>query len=273
MERSDPVNLIPDFQLPIRCDSYAERKVNPGELLDGLKTIDHQNRYFCSTTCREWIESNKYIEWAKEMILADTDCSRNAALVFAKRAVCREVDTIVVKSHMYSLVAKDYKQKLKALQQLECPAPTIIRDLILEPRNQSEHEYLLPTIKECEHAVEVAELIVERLSPFSEVNAPVFVLPSCNVTVSSGPDYYRFHVDNMPTDPLVLVDICNANGKTISIIFPNDREILTADLFEFEFSESIELGKWGRSSFASSGFPVDYLAALIESLELPHITV
>ena len=273
MERTDPVNLIPDFQLPIRCGSYAERKVNPGELLDGLKTIDYHNRYFCSTTCREWIESDKYIEWAKEMILADTDCSRNAALVFAKRAVCREVDTIVVKSHLYSLVGKDYKQKLKALKSLECPAPNIIHDLILEPRNQSEHEYLLPTIQECEHAVEVAELIVERLSPFSEVDTPVFVLPSCNVTISSGADYYRFRVENMPVDPLVLVDICKANGKTISIIYPKDREILTANLFQFEFSECIQLGKWGRSIFASSGFPEEYLGALIESLELPRSTV
>jgi hypothetical protein len=111
------------------------------------------------------IKPDDFIEWAKKDIKGGNRRSIANALTNTKRAIHARIDEI-----LYALrvqYANDWprsprtSEKLKVLKRLSIPVTSIV-EVLTNRRNELEHSYLLPSLKQVKADVETTELWIEK---------------------------------------------------------------------------------------------------------------
>ena len=87
------------------------------------------------------IPTADYLAWAQRGLKQDDLNGRDAAVCYVKRAVCRYIDGLLACNHLGKYLGKDQKEKLDLLLRIDLQIPTIVRDLVINQRNDIEHEY------------------------------------------------------------------------------------------------------------------------------------
>jgi hypothetical protein len=223
-------------------ESFVRRTIPPDDIIDGVKHLllyDIRGEHTCVPG---WVAATKYLEWAETALVRDSPEGYASAMAHAKRAVCRNIDGLLLNRHLRSAINKRYPDKLEILTSIGVRAPGIVHSYIIEPRNTEEHDYSPPDKSRAKVAVEMAQLFVAATK--DAVSEGCLILlgenlePLLPVFPPLGPE--EVVCGGLPEEPFVFVDVFE-EPPNIKIIFAKDREILACELSRFSVAQSVEL--------------------------------
>jgi hypothetical protein len=197
------------------------------------------------------------------------------ALCYAKRAVCRAIDALFICNHFSHWIQDNYPSKLETLAQVGISIPGVVYDLIIAPRNALEHEYDGATEKSARHAVDVADLFLDRVSTEVSNGAVISLGTSGNFRRERydkpGGEYDRISFDlQRSSRPMFLVDVLSTPHLAL-ILIPKDQELLVAPMDAFSRAEVLALAQVLRAPLAAGNYrwyDVAELTALKDQINL-----
>ncbi|MDD5327003.1 MAG: hypothetical protein PHY02_04205 [Phycisphaerae bacterium] len=126
------------------------------------------------------ISPNEFLKWAKQDIKGGNPKNIANTLSNTKRAIHARIDEILYALRIQyasgwpkSLQTSD---KLKAIKQLKIPGTSNI-DLITKRRNDLEHSYLLPSLKQIRADVEAVEMWLDKSKSYLRPSVVLIGLP------------------------------------------------------------------------------------------------
>ncbi len=235
-----------------------ETSVSPSDILGGIKTFAKGPGFYCSSLDEKWTLPEDYIAWAKQGLKQGGDKGLSDAVTYAKRSVCRTIDSLLRRHFMTVFLGRQYPDRIDALVKVGLTVPEIIHDLVIDPRNQIEHDYRIPTLKEAKHAVELAELLLRSLEHDIGVYPPVLVWPELQSLQSYSPAQgHYFEITGFGSHPILFVDLFQ-DEQSVKIIDIESNEIQSASLSRFQSADSIELAKLLRTQYSHGGYPREF---------------
>lgn len=237
--------------------TWHRRTVTPADILTSAVSLPPKPRGFEIDLVPNWNVSTVYLSWAEAALNRNDQFGWDAALCYAKRAVCRELDALLAHNYL-SHIKANYPEKIAILRAVGLTIRDIIRDLVIDPRNDVEHAYSTPTEKEARHGVELSAMFLSETQQERERKATLSRgwSISSSETKSSTREAYQYTLKPVCL-PMMLVDVC-ADDHQVLIILPKDGEIQTCPVNSFNKSEAIELARLLRETRTpGDSHPVD----------------
>lgn len=116
----------------------------PVDLLDAARTIRIGHIRSCDWLPR-WAPALTFLKWARRGLLEGDDYGLSNAIGYAKKSVACRIDEILRSYHLKALSRAKYPSKMEALNELGVSIPQIVGELVIDPRNELEHQYQMPT--------------------------------------------------------------------------------------------------------------------------------
>jgi hypothetical protein len=231
---------------------WKRRNVSAQDILSGARTLPIRwDRYEIDLTS-QLTSSATYMEWARECLARNSGFGWDAALCYAKRATCRELDAFIICNHLGCFLGAPYPRKIELLSKVGLSIPHTVHDLIIDPRNDVEHSYKSPTMVQARHAVEIAELFIGATHDERKRHAIIAISWSISIRVERStvpPSYERIEFTlTRQHSPMLLVDVCTPDHQ-VMILHPQDEEILACRLCDFTGDETVELAKLLRQYY------------------------
>ena len=229
---------------------FTVKRVEPADLISAAKTIPAHDARWCYWLADRWLPAERYLEWAQSSIGQSDELSLSNAVTYAKRAVCRRLDGLVLYNHLHSLIRNSYREKTQALEQIGIPVSDIVHDLVIEPRNSVEHEYSLPTEGGARHAVQLAQLVLGATE--NEADRDSIVALNSNLlyrseTVAGRGTSVQF--TGFSDRPMLFLDVFEERPEA-KVVLPADQEIMLSELDLFSEDEAIELATAVRKHYS-----------------------
>jgi hypothetical protein len=230
----------------------------------------------------ELTSSAEYVSWARKVMAENTALGRDAALCYAKRAICREIDAFMMCNHLTSFLGRQYPEKIEMLVEVGLSVPDIVRELVINPRNDVEHNYVVPEDTQTRHAVQIAELFINATARERERHAIISIAWSITVhrerSCAPGNEYDRLEFTlHHQNKPMLLIDPCPVN-PLVMILHPANDEVIACPLRNFKRNDAIALAKLLRQHYALAQgghdrtlVDCDWLTTLKTQLSLPNI--
>jgi len=231
----------------------SRKQVEPADILSSAKTIPANDVYICNWYQEKWIRPEVYLEWAqKGLSEGKDDYSLSNAICYAKRTACRIIDELILSNHLCLFIGKNYPAKIDALSKIGISIVAIVHELIIDPRNQLEHEYERPEQKKAEYAVQIAKLFLDASQ--IELKRKSIVALAWNVLTAhlmhwqedKVQESVNFH--GFSENPMLFIDVFEERAK-IKIVHPKEEEVCFALLETFTEDQSIELAKKLREHY------------------------
>lgn len=243
----------------ISVDKWTVKQVLPGALLDAIKhsTIGSTPylswfREKRSSLFDEWVSAETYMEWAQAGLAQNNPNGFDTALTYAKRAACRRIDAFLAYNHLGKFDRKSYPEKCDLLRGLGINILSIVHELAIDPRNESEHRYQAIDEKTARHAVEVASLFIDATK--EEAKRGAVVALNWNIEVRNKEEEGRWvsTVIGYKEFPMLLIDIFQSPQRA-KFVRPAEAEVEFAELERFSKDEAIELAKLLRQHYQPDG--------------------
>jgi hypothetical protein len=233
--------------------TWRRQHVSAQDILSAANTLAiHASRYEIDLI-PGWTSSALYLSWAQECFAQNNDFGWDAAVCYAKRASCREIDAFMVYHHLGHLRAT-YPEKIELLSKVGISIPEIIHELIIEPRNDIEHSYKASTFEQAKRAVQLSGLLLRATADEREHRAIISIGWSINIheerRSTPGNEYER--IDFAVTHQhgaMLLIDVCTEDHQ-VMVIHPKDEEILICPMNEFSKNEAVQLAQMLRKHYA-----------------------
>ena len=134
------------------------------------------------------------------------------------------------------------------------PIPGVIHQLIIDPRNESEHTYKPCTLRDAKSAVEISDLFLKATTDERARCATIaigwsigFVQHRCSIP---GKEYERIKFSlSSRHSPMLLIDVC-ADDRNVMILYPHDEEVSTCPLRDFKREQVIRLAQLLRRQYS-----------------------
>jgi hypothetical protein len=261
--------------------TFTRRIVHPNDILDAAANIQVKANHYGTNLIEDWTTSDCYLAWAKDALSQHNDFGRDAAVCYAKRAACRQIDAFMVCNHLWHLDSKlNYPEKIKVLSDIGLYVPSVVHELVINPRNQLEHSYHVPTEAEAVRAVQLCELFLK--ATFEEAKRDATILIGCisfshEMCDAIGKEYDRItFVISSGDSPILLTDVADVSQHEVIILLPKDAEAMTCPLQEFDRSAAARLAIMLREhyklqksgAYSSHRFKREYLRKLREDMGL-----
>jgi hypothetical protein len=114
---------------------WTKKSVEPAFILDGARAIHETYGSPGIRLVRHWTPAETYLGWARAALARGGDDGWDSAAGWAKRAVCRQMDCILVHNHLEILLGRHNGEKAEYLSRLDVPGLPLLRDLVIDPRN------------------------------------------------------------------------------------------------------------------------------------------
>jgi hypothetical protein len=232
---------------------FAEQKIDPADILDGARTLSRRHAVWTMDVIPEWLKADEYLTWAKTGLNLDSSFGFDAAVCYAKRAVCRLIDSVLIHNHLGDR-AGTYPQKMELLATIGIVIPDVAHDLVIDPRNDIEHGYRSIVPRHARNAVQIAELVLTALRVESERQAIISLGlnygPMIQSAVNDGEPWPWGYGAN-PKDTMLVVDMLSSKPKVMMI----DHAYETARfayLAEFKSDQAIDLVAQLREQLAEN---------------------
>lgn len=236
---------------------FKRTEVVPADILSAAETIPTNNVWGCDWFGERWIDPSVYLDWAKRSLESgEDDYALSNALSHAKRSACRIIDGLVLGNHLRRYIGKNYPQKIEALRQIGVSVLSVVHDLIIDPRNQLEHDYAKPEPVEAKKAVQLAELFFGAMR--QELQRQPTVALAWNIqlthslTAQQGGVEEMVRVHGFTSEPMLFIDVF-ADPALVKIVHPRDQEICQACLKDFTDEECVKLAKRLREHYVRPG--------------------
>ncbi len=248
--------------------------VHPQDILGAAHTIDVGSGRFVFDLIPNWTSAEAYLSWAKNALIQNDEFGWDAAVCYAKRAACRQIDAFIVTNHLGNFSRRPYPEKMELLSQIGLAVPDILHELIIEPRNEIEHRYEATTSGQAKRSVELADLFLRAFSEEME-HKPIISFGwsiSIRAESMSTPDIEYEHIEFKLThrnSPMLLIT-CWEESPQVMIIHPKDEELMISPLRLFNKNEAIELASLLRTHERYSGWQLktEWITKLKQDLSL-----
>jgi hypothetical protein len=232
----------------IRSEVLKKTEVNAADILDAAKTIPTNDAHTCDWIDDQWLSPERYLEWAKISFKGGDDQRLVSTVAHSKRAVCRVIDTLVLTYHMEYAKKCNYPMKINGLMSIGINVDSIVQELIIDPRNELEHEYKVPEPKQANRAVQVAGLFVAAMK--AELERKPIIAFNWNVQFmhSSTKTEEVIEFKGLHANPMFLIDVFGEHTE-IKIVDPQAAEVRYARLNDFSKDDCLMLGTYLRSHY------------------------
>jgi hypothetical protein len=193
------------------------------------------------------------MDWARRGFEDNTGYGYSNCVGYAKRAVCRLIDSLLLVNHMRSFLAAKYVPKIEGLNAIGIRIPDIVHELVIDVRNDIEHHYMIPDKKQAQRALEIADLILRAVVIEADRYATLWLNYEIESKSSSGPKGNSFTLERVGSDPSLFVDVF-VEPVCAKIVDPANEEIRHAELGQFSREQAIAFAKIVRSSRGGSYF-------------------
>jgi hypothetical protein len=256
----------------MKTEKWLRRKVEAANILDAAKTLPIRHAYISRFPDEAWVPAETYLTWAKAGLQQGDDAGLDAAVSYAKRAVCRRIDTLILYYHLRGYANRNYPPKIEALRDIGISIPDIVSRWIINPRNDLEHSYQRATPNMARDATEIADLFLPATREEAALGAVIGLGWTVQSSCSEGPEGVTVELRDLGTAPMLFLDIFE-QPEAAKIIFPTDKDILVAPLKDFPDKEAIELGKLLRQHHVLPGrsatsFPAIYYEEIKRQADL-----
>jgi hypothetical protein len=219
---------------------------HPDDIISAAKTMGEGGIRLFHDPIPEWVPAADYLDWARRGLKQDDLHGRDAAVCYAKRAVCRYIDALMVYNHLGAFSGKGYKEKIDLLSRVGPSIPKIVHELVINQRNDIEHSYQAATAVQASRAVELAELMLERSATVEELPKKALISLGSNLQLrvnDKPPDFAEVQLS--VDDPWLLVDSLAEDPK-VMVLFPKDDEAAYAHLGEFDVEQAVTFARLVR---------------------------
>jgi len=240
----------------MKARTFARKQVEPADILSAGRTIPASDVQTCTWFEHQWVPPEIYLEWAKRGLQQpEDDYSLDSAVCYAKRTVCRIIDALILSNHLRYFIDKSYPTKMQGLSDIDISIPPIVHELIIDPRNQLEHDYKKPERKKAEHSVQVSELFLNAThkelgqKPIIALAWNVLAAHSVSMKDNNAREGVKFH--GFSQNPMLFIDVF-IDPVEVKIVHPECDEICFARLDRFTKEESIEFAKKVREHYTKT---------------------
>src|SRR5438874_13426799 len=101
--------------------------VDAADILTSAKALRMTPHWVEIDPTIELTSSAEYVSWARKVMAENTALGRDAALCYAKRAICREIDAFMMCNHLTSFLGRQYPEKIEMLVEVGLSVPDIVR--------------------------------------------------------------------------------------------------------------------------------------------------
>src|ERR1051326_4607528 len=206
------------------------------DFLTGARTIPANQANTCLLNSN-WTNPTTYLEWARRGVQDDDEHGLANAIKYAKRAACCRIDRLIHNYHLQRLHRESFPTKIKALQKVGIEIPSVIQELIINPRNELEHDYIPADPKTARHALDIATLFLTATDSVDGQES-VIVLNSNMLASINGKERVDFR--GFSGGAMLFIDIFE-EPHTAKIVDGGNREVRYAKLADFKPEEAIEL--------------------------------
>src|SRR5690242_14851938 len=91
--------------------------VDPNAILDAAKTLPVTTYWYEFDPTVGLTSSAEYLLFARRFLAENTALARDAAVCYAKRAVCREIDAFMMCNHLTAFLGCNYRVKIDMLSE------------------------------------------------------------------------------------------------------------------------------------------------------------
>ncbi len=232
--------------------SFVRKEVEPADILTAARTIPANNVWTCNWFEKGWVPPEEYLQWAKRGLQQPQDeYSMSNAICYAKRVVCRIIDALILGNHLRHFLSKNYPTKIQALCDIGISIPPIVHELIIDPRNQLEHDYKRPELSKAKHAVQIADLFLNATE--KELKRKPIVALRWNVLFMHSESIQESKVEfkGFSKEPMLFVDVFTEPVE-VKTVHPEDHEISFTLLDCFTEEQSLELAKKLREHYTQT---------------------
>jgi hypothetical protein len=243
--------------------NWTKVEVEPQDVLDGAKSLSRRSQVWTLNVVPTWVNPEEYLSWAGAGLKIGNQMGYDMAVCYAKRAVCQLIDALMHYNHLRKWVRSNYPPKIDMLKEVGIEVKSVVRDLIIDSRNDIEHNYSVPSESQARHAVDLAEMAISPLVEQARVWATVTLglnyagnHQAPDPAAESGYSSWNY---NWEADvPFLLVDYADPIPR-VMLIFRKDEEVRFAPLDNFEVDQAIELARQLREQHTSGGgFRIGY---------------
>src|SRR6059036_1623445 len=112
---------------------WHEQTAAPRDILDAARTLPPGSNFYEIDLISDWTRAECYLSWAHNCLARNDSFGWDAAVCYAKRAACQQIDALMVYNHLRAFVGSNYPEKAEMLEQVGLPVPSIIQELIIDP--------------------------------------------------------------------------------------------------------------------------------------------
>jgi hypothetical protein len=237
---------------------WTKQQVAPDDILDGARVIPGRGGETGVHLVDGWTSALTYLEWAKLAIERGGNDGWDSAAGWAKRAVCRQMDYILVHNHLQPFLGKSYKDKAGYLAALKVPGLPVLRDLVIDPRNDIEHVYALATKEQAETACHIAELFLGATE--KEAKVPAILDLGWDFewagSITAGPEDVKHSVKvmlNKDHPPFITV-VGYPDAPEAMILYPQDELVSVCPLRDFRSDQLLAFNDKLREQVRSESY-------------------
>jgi len=239
---------------------WTRKPVEPEDVLDAARNIAVNTTRITIDPTRhwDWVEPQRYLEWALAAVSRGGEGAWDCALGWAKRAVCRRMDGILVQNHLAGFLGESYKKKVQYLRGLKVPGLDLLRDIVIDPRNAMEHSYTAATEEGARQACDVAELFLPATETVG--NSPAIAALGWNVSyrgrgrIEGGIEHEQHDFTlRREQDPMLLIDGYSPHAE-VFVIYPREQSISVCPRNSFDSAQIMELNARLRQCLNSTSF-------------------
>jgi len=236
----------------IKLDVLKRTEVGIADILREARKIPTSTAHTCDWIDDQWVSAEQYQQWAETSFQDGDDRGFISAVVDAKRATCRVLDTLILKYHLEYAKRCGYPEKIDALRNIGISIDGVVMELIIDPRNELEHKYRVPEPEDAAHAIQVAGLFLAAMR--QEFDRKPIVAFGWNLLggvrhLEEAGDVVEFN--GFAANPMFFIDVFR-KPLEVKIVDPQASEVRFARLGAFSEQDCVDLGKYLRSHYAHS---------------------
>jgi hypothetical protein len=187
------------------------------------------------------------------------------------------MDGLLAHNHFGCFHGSNNQKKSEYLAALKVPGLALVRDLVIDPRNDIEHAYELATADQARRACELAELFLGATD--QEAATPAILARGWNVnfretrSVVPGKECHIIQLDLTKDHAPMLLILGYPDAPEVLVTLPREETLRTCPLKDFAPDQVLKLNatlrEWPKpNSFCSRSVEPDFLAILKEQLKL-----
>src|SRR5690348_2964037 len=121
--------------------TLSRKELAAQDLLADAQAIPANQASICSLNSA-WTKPLTYLEWARRGYHNGDEHGLADAITYAKRAACCRIDRLIHNYHLQRLHRANFPIKIQTLESVGIAVPSVIQELIINPRNELEHDYI-----------------------------------------------------------------------------------------------------------------------------------